>query len=105
MVLDAALAHVAFGFVADHHVALDLAVGACAVHVAGILRGDFVAGLVHAVFEPTLAFSGDARWEHDRHRGRREWNNRRGLGGCSRGAFSGNTLPGVRFERRWRRAR
>lgn len=107
VVLDAALAHVLFGFVAHHHFARDLPVGAGTVHVARILRGDLVARLVHVVFELALVFSGGACcWERDGHRGRRERNDRRGFGGCSGGRFSGHALLALdRFKRRWRRAR
>lgn len=107
VVLDAALAHVLFGFVAHHHFARDLPVGAGTVHVARILRGDLVTRLVHMVFELALVFSGSACcWEGDGHRGRRERNDRRGFGGCSGGRFSGHALLALdRFKRRWRRAR
>lgn len=108
VVLDAALAHVLFGLVADHHVARDLALGASTVYVARILRGDLVAGLVLVVFELALAFFGNACrcWEGDRHRGRSERNDRRGFGGWSRRSFARHALLAFnRLERRWRRAR
>lgn len=107
MVLDAALGHVLFGFVAHHHFARDLPVGAGTVHVARILRGDLVARLVHVVFELALVFCGSACcWERHGHRGRRERNDRRGLGGCSGGGFSGHALLALdRLKCRWRRAR